>query len=51
VIEAALELKPVVRARHFDMARIWNCPDAHIERMADGMRKAGLAIAPAPPAS
>jgi hypothetical protein len=33
------------------MARIWNVPEAHIELMADGLRKAGLATAPAPPAS
>jgi tetratricopeptide (TPR) repeat protein len=51
LIETALQLKPDVRERLFDMARIWNFPDPHIERMADGMRKAGLAIAPAPPAS
>jgi adenylate cyclase len=50
-IEAALELKPDVRERLWDMARIWNVPDPHIEHMADGLRKAGLAIAPAPPAS
>jgi adenylate cyclase len=50
-IEAALELKPDVRARLFDMARVWNVPEAHIEHIADGLRKAGLAIAPAPPAS
>ena len=50
-IEAALELKPDVRERLWDMARVWNVPDPHIEHMADGLRKAGLAIAPAPPAS
>jgi tetratricopeptide (TPR) repeat protein len=50
-IEAALELKPDVRERLWDMARVWNVPDPHIERIADGLRKAGLAIAPAPPAS
>ncbi len=47
-VEGALELKPDVRERFWDMARIWNVPDPHIERMADGLRKAGLAIAPAP---
>jgi adenylate cyclase len=50
-ITAALELKPDVRERLFDMARVWNVPDPHIEHMAEGLRKAGLAIAPAPPAS
>jgi adenylate cyclase len=50
-IKAALELKPDVRERLWDMARVWNVPDPQIEHMADGLRKAGLAIAPAPPAS
>ncbi len=50
-IEAALALKPDVRERFWDMARVWNVPDPHIEHMADGLRKAGLAISPAPPAS
>jgi adenylate cyclase len=50
-IEAALALEPDVRQRFFDMARVWNVPDPHIEHMADGLRKAGLAIAPAPPSS
>jgi adenylate cyclase len=50
-IEAALRLEPDVRERFWDMARIWNVPDPHIEHMADGLRRAGLAIAPAPPAS
>ena len=47
LIDAALKLKPDVRERLFDMARIWNVPDPHIEHMADGLRKAGLAIEPA----
>jgi TolB-like protein len=51
LIDAALRLEPDVRGRLWDMARIWNVPDAHIEHIADGLRKAGLAIAPAPPAS
>jgi len=51
VIEAALKLKPNVRERFWDMARIWNAPDAQIEHIADGLRKAGLAIAPAPRSS
>ena len=51
LIEAALRLKPDVRERLWDMARIWNAPEPHIEHIADGLRKAGLAIAPAPPAS
>jgi DNA-binding IscR family transcriptional regulator len=34
-----------------DMARVWNVPDPHVERIADGLRKAGLAISPPPPAS
>ena len=51
LIEAALRLKPDVRERLWDMARIWNAPDPDIEHIADGLRKAGLAIAPAPPAS
>jgi adenylate cyclase len=51
LIDAALKLKPDVRERLFDMARMWNFPDPDIERMADGLRKAGLAIAQAPPAS
>ena len=48
LIEAALKLEPNVRERLFDMARIWNVPDPEIEHIADGLRKAGLAIAPAP---
>jgi adenylate cyclase len=47
LIDAALKLKGDVRERLFDMARIWNVPDAHIEHIADGLRKAGLAIEPA----
>jgi tetratricopeptide (TPR) repeat protein len=47
LIEAALRLKPDVRERLWDMARIWNVPERHIEHIADGLRKAGLAIAPA----
>jgi adenylate cyclase len=50
-IQAALELKPDVRERPWDMARVWNVPDPHIEHIADGLRRAGLAIAPAPAAS
>ena len=48
MIEAALKLEPNVRERLWDMARIWNVPDPHIEHIADGLRKAGLAIVPAP---
>jgi adenylate cyclase len=48
VIEAALRLKPDVRERFWDMARIWNAPDPQIEHIAEGLRKAGLAIGPAP---
>jgi hypothetical protein len=48
LIEAALKLKPDVRERFRDMARIWNMPEPHIEHMVDGLRKAGLAITPAP---
>jgi tetratricopeptide (TPR) repeat protein len=51
LIDAALKLKLDVRERLWDMARIWNAPDPHIEHIADGLRKAGLAIAPAPPPS
>jgi hypothetical protein len=51
LIEAALRRKPDVRERLWDMARIWNLREAQIEHIADGLRKAGLAIAPAPPAS
>jgi adenylate cyclase len=50
LIEAALKFKPDVRERFRDMARIWNMPEPHIEHMVDGLRKAGLAIVPAPPA-
>ena len=46
LIEAALKLEPNVRERLFDMARIWNVPDPQIEHIADGLRKAGLAIEP-----
>ena len=49
-IEAALKLKPDVPETLWGMARIWNVPDGDIEHMADGLRKAGLSIAPAPPA-
>jgi tetratricopeptide (TPR) repeat protein len=47
LIEAALKRKPNVGERLLDMARIWNVPDPQIEHMADGLRKAGLAIGPA----
>jgi adenylate cyclase len=47
LIDAALRLKPDVRGHLWDMARIWNAPDPHIEHIADGLRKAGLAIEPA----
>lgn len=50
-IDAALELSPDVCERFWDMARIWNVPAPHIQHMADGLRKAGLAIAPASSAS
>jgi tetratricopeptide (TPR) repeat protein len=46
LIDAAVRLKPNVRERLFDMARIWNVPDPQIEHIAEGLRKAGLAIAP-----
>jgi adenylate cyclase len=48
LIEAALRLKPDVRERLWDMARVWNAPDPQVEHIADGLRKAGLAIEPAP---
>ena len=48
LIDAALRLNPDVRERLWDMARIWNVPDPQIEHIADGLRKAGLAIEPAP---
>jgi tetratricopeptide (TPR) repeat protein len=48
LIEAALRRKPDVGERLFDMARIWNVPDPQIEHIADGLRKAGLVIEPAP---
>jgi adenylate cyclase len=48
LVEAALRLKPDLRERLWDMARIWNAPDPQIEHIADGLRKAGLAIEPAP---
>ena len=48
LIDAALRLNPDVRERLWDMARIWNVPDPHIEQIADGLRKAGLAIEPQP---
>lgn len=48
MIEAALRLKPDVRERFWDMVRVWNVPDSYTERMADGLRKAGLEI-PGPP--
>jgi TolB-like protein len=51
LIDAAVRLKPDLRERLFDMARIWNVPDPHIEHIADGLRKAGLAIEPASPPS
>jgi hypothetical protein len=34
-------------APRVSMAHIWNVPDPHIEHIANGLRKAGLAIAPA----
>ena len=48
LIEAALKLEPNVREHLWDMARIWNVPDPQIEHIAEGLRKAGLAIEPAP---
>jgi adenylate cyclase len=48
LIDEALRRKPDVRERLWEMARIWNVPDPHIEHMADGLRKAGLVIDPAP---
>ena len=48
LIDAALRLNPNVRERLWDMARIWNVPDPHIEQIAAGLRKAGLAIEPQP---
>jgi adenylate cyclase len=50
-VQAALRLQPDVRERFWDMARIWNMPDPQIEHMAEGLRKAGLAIEPASPPS
>lgn len=51
VIKGVIELQPDIRERFWGLARIWNVPDPHIERMADGLRKAGLAIKPATQAS
>ena len=51
LIEAALRLEPDVRERLWDMARVWNVPGPHIQHIAEGLRKAGLAIGPAPGAS
>ena len=48
LIDAALRLNPDVRERLWDVARIWNVLDPHIERLAAGLRKAGLAIEPQP---
>jgi tetratricopeptide (TPR) repeat protein len=48
VIGAALKLNPDVRELFWEMARIWNVPDPQIEHIADGLRKAGLAIVSAP---
>jgi adenylate cyclase len=50
VIAAALRLKPDLRERFRDMTHVWNMLGPQIEHMADGLRKAGLAIVPAPPA-
>jgi adenylate cyclase len=50
-IEAALKLQPDVRERLWNMARVWNVPDPDIEHIAEGLRKAGLAIGPAPTSS
>lgn len=46
---AALRIEPDVGERFWDMARTWNVPDAHIEQMADGLRKSGLAGVPVTP--
>lgn len=51
VVETLLKLVPDVRERFWDMARVWNVPDPHIEHMVEGLRKAGLAITPATAAS
>lgn len=51
MIEAVLDLKPDVRERFWDMAHVWNVPEPHNEHRADGLRKAGFAIAPTSPAS
>jgi hypothetical protein len=45
LVTKAIALNP---ERLWEMARIWNVPDPHVEHMADGLRKAGLAIAPEP---
>jgi TolB-like protein len=46
VIEAALALKPDVRDRLWDMARVWNVPEVDIAHIVDGLRKAGLDVRP-----
>jgi adenylate cyclase len=51
LIEAALRRQPDVGERFWDMARIWNMPEPQVEHIADGLRKAGLAVAPARPDS
>ncbi|MEZ5864411.1 MAG: tetratricopeptide repeat protein [Geminicoccaceae bacterium] len=48
LIDAALQLEPDVSASLWDMARSWNIPEPHVEQIADGLRKAGLAIEPPP---
>ncbi|WP_027132881.1 hypothetical protein [Geminicoccus roseus] len=48
-IEVALALNPTIRERFWTLARVWKIPDPHIEHMADGLRKAGLAILSPPP--
>jgi hypothetical protein len=47
-VQKLVELKPGIREDFWGITRDWNLPDPLAERFADGLRKAGLDLAPRP---
>jgi tetratricopeptide (TPR) repeat protein len=47
-VQKLVELKPGIREEFWGITRDWNFPDPLVERFADGLRKAGLDLAPRP---
>jgi adenylate cyclase len=43
-VQAALRLRPDIGQAFWQMTRVWNIPEAQIEQMAVGLRKAGLEV-------